>query len=41
MKIEKELFKLYLMKEKILKKIENQNSIIKKVEKDKKVKNIK
>jgi transcriptional regulatory protein LevR len=30
MKIEKELFKLYLMKEKLLKKIENQNILIKK-----------
>ena len=36
MNIEKELFQLYLMKEKILKKIEYQNTIIKKLEKDKK-----
>ena len=38
MKIEKELFKLYLMKEKLLKKIENQNAIIKKTEKNTKKK---
>jgi hypothetical protein len=38
MKIEKELFKLYLMKEKLLKKIENQNILIKKVKKKKKKK---
>ena len=34
MKIEKELFKMYLNKEKVLKKIEIQNAIIKKTGKN-------
>ena len=45
MKVKKNFFKLYLMKDKLLKKIENQNILIKKwkkiVKKEKKEKKIK